>query len=143
VILIDANVLLYAYDVRSPFHERARTWLEGSLRTEDEVGVSLVALLAFLRIGTSPVVYSEPLPVDEAMDRVSGWLDRPNVGVVQPTRRHFELMNELARAGKVRGTKLMDAHLAALAIEHGATLCTTDRDFARFKGLRLEDPIES
>jgi uncharacterized protein len=143
VILIDANVPLYAYDVRSPFHERARTWLEGSLRTEDEVGVALVTLLAFLRIGTSPVVFSEPFPVDEAVDRVSRWLERPNVGVVQPSRRHFELVNELSRTGKVRGTKLMDAHLAALAIEHGATLCTTDRDFARFKGLHLEDPIGS
>ena len=141
MILVDANLLLYAYDISSPVHERARDWLEGVLGSEDEVGVALVSLLAFLRVGTNPTVFERPLTVDDATGVISGWLARPNVGIVQPTRRHFELVAQLARSGKARGPLLMDAHLAALSIEHGATLFTSDRDFARFHGLRLEDPI--
>lgn len=141
MILLDANLLLYAFDLESPVHERARGWLEETLVSEEEVGLALVSLLAFLRVGTSASVFRQPLTVDGAFDIVAGWLERPNVGIVQPTRRHFEVLAGLARSGKARGTMLMDAHLAALAIEHGATLCTTDRDFARFRGLRLEDPI--
>jgi toxin-antitoxin system PIN domain toxin len=141
VILVDANLLLYAYDISSPVHERARVWLEEILGSEDEVGVALVSLLAFLRVGTNPTVFERPMTVDDATGVISRWLTRPNVGIVQPTRRHFELVAELARSGKARGPLLMDAHLAALSIEHGATLFTSDRDFARFRGLRLEDPI--
>jgi toxin-antitoxin system PIN domain toxin len=141
MILVDANLLLYAFDLESPVHQQARLWLEETLVSEEEVGLAMVGLLAFLRIGTDARVFRRPMTVEQAIEVVLGWLTRPNVGVVQPTRRHFPLMAELARTGKVRGPMLMDAHLAALAIEHGATLCTTDRDFARFKGLRLEDPI--
>jgi hypothetical protein len=141
VILLDANLLLYAFDLESPVHLHAREWLEETLASEEEVGLAMVGLLAFLRIGTDARVFRRPMTVEEAIGLVSGWLDRPNVGIVQPTRRHFELVAELARTGKVRGPALMDAHIAAIAIEHGATLATTDRDFARFKGLRLEDPI--
>lgn len=141
MILLDANLLLYAYDIRSPVHEKARDWLEETLGSEEDVGLALVTLLAFLRAGTSAAVFDRPLAVADALAVVSSWLDRPNVGIVQPTRRHFELLRGLARSGKARGTLLMDAHLAALAIEHGATLFSTDRDFARFEGLRFEDPI--
>ena len=141
MILLDANLLLYAYDVSSPLHERARAWLEETLGSEEEVGIALISLLAFLRIGTSPTVFARPLTLEQATGVVTGWLERPNVGMVQPTRRHMEMLGEVARSGKARGVLLMDAHLAALAIEHGATLCTSDRDFARFRGLRLEDPI--
>jgi len=77
----------------------------------------------------------------EASEIVTGWLARPNVGIVQPTRRHFEVMGDLARSGKAKGPPLMDAHVAALAIEHGATLFSSDRDFARFPGFRVEDPL--
>lgn len=143
MILIDANLLLYAYDRLSPIHDRAVNWLEEALSSEDEVGLALVSVLAFLRIGTDARVFERPLTADEAMGIVSGWLARPNVGIVQPTRRHFEVIGELARAGKARGPLLMDAHVAALAIEHGATLCTSDRDFTRFPGLRIEDPLAS
>ena len=140
MILLDANLLLYAHDAGSPVHERARDWLEGALSSE-EVGISLTTLLAFIRIGTSPAVFDRPMTVPEATEVVSGWLQRPNVGIVQPTRRHWKLLAELARTGQARGPLFMDAHLAALAIEHGATLCTSDRDFSRFPGLRLEDPL--
>ena len=141
MILVDANLLLYAYDTSSPVHERARAWLEEILGSEDEVGVALVSLLAFLRIGTDPTVFERPMTVEDATGVISLWLARPNVGIVQPTPRHFELVAELAKSGKARGPLLMDAHLSALAMEHGATLCTTDRDFSRFDGVRTEDPI--
>ncbi len=143
MILLDANVLLYAYDISSPAHRRSRKWLQGTLEAEAEVGIALVSLLAFLRIATTPTVFERPLTVEDATAIVGRWLERPNVGVLQPTSRHWEVVADVARAGKARGPMLMDAHLAALAIEHGATLCTTDRDFARFKGLRLEDPVGS
>jgi len=90
---------------------------------------------------TNPESFGAPLAVKDALEIVTEWLSRPNVGLVQPTRRHFELVGELARTGKARGPLLRDAHVAALAVEHGATLCTSDRDFARFRGLRPEDPI--
>jgi toxin-antitoxin system PIN domain toxin len=140
-MLVDANVLIYAHDGSSPHHEPARRWLEDAFSDADEVAIALVSILAFLRIMTHPGVFDPPMTVQDAVSIVSEWLSLPNVGVAQPTSRHWELIAELARTGKVRGPMLMDVHLAALAIEHGATLCTTDRDFARFKGLRLEDPI--
>lgn len=141
MILVDANLLLYAYDTSSPAHERARGWLEETLGSEDVIGIALVSLLAFLRIGTSPTVFAHPMALEQAIAVMAGWLERPNVGVVQPTRRHLEVLQRVAGSGKARGVLLMDAHLAALAIEHGATLCSSDRDFARFRGLRLVDPL--
>ena len=141
MILLDANVLLYAYDTSSPFHDRARDWLEETLGSEVEVGVALVSLLAFLRVGTSPSVFARPMTAEQAVQVVSGWLARPNVGILQPTRRHFEVLGDLARRGKARGSLLMDAHVAALALEHGATIFTADRDFVRFPGVRVEDPL--
>jgi uncharacterized protein len=143
VILLDANLLIYAYDQTSPFHEPAKRWLEDVFSDDDEVAIALVSILAFLRVLTNPSVFDPPMTVSDAVEIVKEWLSLPQVGVAQPTSRHWELIAELARTGKARGPMLMDAHLAALAIEHGATLCTTDRDFARFRGLRFEDPIGS
>jgi toxin-antitoxin system PIN domain toxin len=142
LILIDANLLLYAYDVSSPVHERARDWLEEVFVTEDEVGLALASLLAFLRLGTDPRVFEHPLTIAEAIGVVTVWLSRPNVGVLEPTRKHFALLADLAGSGKARGPLLMDAHLGALAIEHGATLYTSDRDFMRFRGLKVVDPLD-
>jgi len=141
VIVLDANVLIYAHDQTFPQHEPARRWIEDAFSESEEVAIGLVSILAFLRVMSNPGLFDEPMTVDEAVEVVTEWLSRPNVGVAQPTRRHFELMAELARSGKARGPLLMDAHLAALAIEHGATLCSSDRDFTRFPGLRLEDPL--
>jgi toxin-antitoxin system PIN domain toxin len=141
VILLDANLLIYAYDETSEFHEEARGWVEGIFTEEDEVGLALVSVLAFLRIMTNPALFDPPISVAEAVEIVSEWLSRPNVGVVQPTSRHLGLVADLARSGKARGPMLTDVHLACLAIEHGATLCSSDRGFARFPGLRVEDPL--
>jgi hypothetical protein len=143
VILLDANVLIYAHDETSPHHEPARRWLEDALAENDEVAIPLVGILAFLRVMTDPRLFDAPMPVADAARVVTGWLSLPNVGMAQPTRRHVDLVADLARTGKVRGASLMDAHVAALAIEHGATLVSSDRRFARFPGLRVEDPLAS
>ena len=143
MIVLDANVLIYAHDETSPHHEPARQWIEDTFSGSDEIGIALVSILAFLRVMTNPGIFGAPVTVADAIEIVTEWLSRPNVGIVQPTGRHFEVLKDVARSGKARGPLLMDAHIAALSLEHGATLCTTDRDFARFKGVRIEDPIGS
>ena len=98
-------------------------------------------MLAFLRIATNPRAFDQPLRTDEAIEIVSAWFSRPNVSLVQPTERHWTILADTLRDAQVRGPPVSDAHLAALAIEHGAKLATTDRDFARFKGLETIDPL--
>lgn len=140
MIIRDANVLLYAIDRSSPRHEPARVWLEAALSGDDEVGFPLVSLLAFIRMGTDPRVYETPLPTSEAIALVRSWLERPNAGLAQPSAAHRVRLQEQAENGRARGALVMDAHLAALAAEHGATICSTDRDLARFKGVKVIDP---
>lgn len=135
------NLLLAAYDTSNPKHETARSWLQDALSGEEQIGLALTTLLAFVRIGTDPRVFDHPLSTDEATDSVSGWLSNPGVTLVQPTPRHWPLLATVAREGQARGPLMMDAHLAALAIEHGAVVHTNDRDFARFPGTRFTNPI--
>lgn len=141
MILVDANVLIYAYDQTSPHHEPAKRWIEDAFSESEEIAVPLVSILAFLRVMSNPALFEAPMSVGEALEVVVEWLSRPNVGIAQPTRRHWELLAGLTREGQARGPLVMDAHVATLAIEHGATLCTTDRDFSRFPGLRWTDPL--
>jgi hypothetical protein len=142
LILLDANVLLYAYDRASERHGTAAAWLETALSGAETVAVSWSVLLAFLRITTSPRMLQEPLSMAEAVSAVSQWLERPNVRVIEPGERHWEILRSLLVDTQIRGGDVMDAHLAAIASEHGATVCTHDRDFARFPGLRTLDPLE-
>ena len=141
MILVDANLLLYAYDDSSPRHSAARGWLEDVLSGDERVGLGLQAILAFIRISTNLSVYEEPLRPGDAIAIVSSWLERPFVDLVSPGDRHWQILSDVADGGQARGPVLMDAHLAALTIEHGATLATTDRGFARFPGLRFKNPI--
>jgi uncharacterized protein len=141
VILVDANLLLYAYDRTSDRHERARAWFEGVMNGEEDVRFGLATLLVFLRIATNPAVFRKPLRPGRAVEIVAGWLARPNVSIASPSDRHWRILADVAAAGQARAGLMMDAHLAALAAEHGATLLTTDRDFARFPGLRFLDPL--
>jgi hypothetical protein len=143
LILLDANILLYAYDRASERHRTAAAWLETALSETETVGISWSVLLAFLRITTSRRVLREPLSMTEAASAVSQWLERPNVRVIEPGERHWEILRSLLVEAQVLAGDVMDAHLAALAIEHGATVCTRDRDFARFPGLKTLDPLES
>jgi len=143
MILLDANVLLYAYNASSEHHERARSWLAGVLTEPREpVGFPWTTILAFLRISTNPRAFPAPLSVGEAVSLVSDWLESPATVLVAPGERHWAVLKPLLAAGQARGPLVTDAHLAALAIEHGAVLCTTDRDFARFTGVRVANPLE-
>lgn len=143
MILVDANLLLYAYDPDSPRHEASRRWLEEVLSGTGLVRFAWITLWAFLRISTNPRVFVRPLSSAEAMDAVTEWLAQPNAGILDPGERHLEILAALLRDGQAAGPLVMDAALAALAIEHGATLCSTDRDFARFDGLDWRDPLAS
>lgn len=141
MILVDANLVIYAYHSGHPGHGAARSWLEASIGGSEPVGFAVVTLLAFLRISTDARIHHEPLSTATAIGIIRSWLDHPNVHLVSPTEAHWSTLQEVSARGQARGPLLMDAHLAALAIEHGATLATTDRDFSRFPGLRTIDPL--
>ncbi|MGH9383456.1 MAG: type II toxin-antitoxin system VapC family toxin [Vicinamibacterales bacterium] len=143
MMLVDANLLLFAYDRRAAEHAASRAWLETTLAGPELVRFAWLTVWAFLRISTNPRVFEHPLSMAEAEEIVSSWLAQPNAGIVEPGERHWEILKSLTRDGRTKGPLVMDAALAALAIEHGATLCTTDRDFARFEGLKRADPLAS
>jgi toxin-antitoxin system PIN domain toxin len=143
LILIDANLLLYAYHPRVALHAPSREWLESVLSGTELVRFAWVTLWAFLRIGTSPKIFEHPLTVAEAETIVTSWLDRANAGIIEPGDRHWPIVGGLMRDGQTTGPLVMDAALAAIALEHGATLCTTDRDFSRFPGLKWTNPLEA
>jgi uncharacterized protein len=142
MILIDANLLLYASDIASVQHQAARRWLENTLSGDEPAALSWAAVLAFLRVGTNPRVRRDAFSIAEALAIVAGWLERPTVTLLNPGERHWEILQDLMARGQARGPLITDAHLAALTIEHGATLATTDRDFARFPGLKFFNPID-
>jgi toxin-antitoxin system PIN domain toxin len=141
VILIDANILLYAYHPRSDYHESSRSWLEKTLAGPELVRFAWLTLWAFLRIGTNARVFERPLSMSEAEGVVSSWLAQPTVGIVEPGERHWDILRGLVKEGQAAGPLVMDAVIAALALEHGATLCTTDRDFSRFSDLKWMNPL--
>lgn len=141
MILVDANLLLYAYHPKAEQHEKSRRWLEAVLSGTDVVGFAWLTLWAFVRISTNPRVFDNPLSASEAADAVSSWLDQPVSTILQPGERHWDILRAVARDGQAVGPLFMDAVLAAIAMEHGAMLCTTDRDFARFPGLKWTNPL--
>ena len=140
--LIDLNLLLYAYDSGALEHESSRSWLAGVMTGPERIGLSWITLLGFIRLSTAPRILADPYDVRQAVDIVSDWLSRDTVSIVSPTDRHWAHLSGLLPKHRVRGSLIMDAHLAALAIEHGATLCTNDRDFLRFPGLKVEFPLQ-
>ncbi|MDQ2840723.1 MAG: PIN domain-containing protein, partial [Acidobacteriota bacterium] len=140
VIILDANLLLYAYDAGSPFHERSRAWLQTLFSGSIPVGIPWQTVGAFLRISTHlrlPGRFSS----GEALSIVSRWFDQPNVRALSPAHGHWALLSQMISEGQAQGPLVTDAQLAALAIEHGGVLHTTDRDFARFPGLRWKNPL--
>lgn len=140
--LVDANILLYAINADAPRHEPARRWLEAALNGNEPVAFAWAVLLAFLRLSTKARLFRRPLGVEEALELVDQWLARPCAVLVQPTSRHPAVLRRLLTAVGTGGNLTTDAHLAALAIEHGAELCSCDHDFGRFTGLRWHDPLE-
>jgi toxin-antitoxin system PIN domain toxin len=141
VILVDANLLLYAEDSLNPKNEAARSWWDAVLSAAEPVCLCWPVLTAFVRIATNGRVFARPLTLEEALARVQSWLDQPCVQLIQPTDRHFPILGELLTAGQAAGNLVSDAHLAALAVEHGCTLCSTDADFARFPRVRWRNPL--
>jgi toxin-antitoxin system PIN domain toxin len=142
MILVDANLLLYAYHPKADQHDASRAWLETTMSGSHLVRFAWVTLWAFMRLSTNRRVFERPLSVPEAQGVVSSWLAQPAVGILEPGERHWEILQVLMSGGQTTGPLVMDAALAALAIEHGATLHTTDRDFSRFAGLRYINPLE-
>jgi toxin-antitoxin system PIN domain toxin len=138
VKLPDVNVLLYAANADSPRHRSALAWLERAFASSGGVAFAWVALLGFIRIGTTPGILTRPIVTETAFKFVRAWLSQPNARVVHPTERHETLLASLLLAAGKAGGITTDAHLAALAIEHGATLASFDRDFDRFDGLDFE-----
>ncbi len=143
MILVDANLLLYAYDQDSPHHAVARTWLENEISSGRPVRLALIALLAFVRIGSDSRVFSKPLSPAEACGIVESWLNAPNVQMLAPGPRTWTYLAELCEKGQARGALVMDAHLAALALEHGAAIASADRDFGRFDVIKTINPLLS
>lgn len=139
--LVDANLLLYAVDESSPHHAAARAWLEERLSGSETFGLAWSVLLAFVRLTTNPRVFDSPLTLEESLDLVDSWLEQPNATVVSPTDRHSALLRELLTPLGTAGNLASDAHLAALSIEHGAELCSADRDYARFPRVRWVNPL--
>jgi toxin-antitoxin system PIN domain toxin len=142
VILVDASLLLYAYNTSAPEHVAARDWWSARLDSPGLVGLAWVTILAFLRITTSPRVYPRPFSGAHARRQVDLWLERSQVRILQPGERHWPILRELLATSQSTGPLTTDAHLAALALEHGASLCSTDRDFTRFPGLTWENPLD-
>jgi hypothetical protein len=140
-MLVDANLLLYSVDETSHFHEPAATWLQRTLNGPRRVGLPWQALTAFVRVVTHPRAVAKPRSPDEAWEKVQAWLSLDVTWVPTPTDRHAEILGSLIRSYQVRGNLVYDAHLAALAIEHGLTLCSADTDFGRFEELTWENPL--
>ena len=142
MILVDANLLVYARVGSFPQHEAARSWLDDRLNGVPGVGLPWPSLLAFVRLVSNPRIFEKPMPVAAAWGQVDEWLDCPPAWTPAPTEHHREVLGGLMPAVGNRPNLVPDAHMAALAIEHGVTLCSTDADFARFNGLRWENPLE-
>jgi uncharacterized protein len=141
VRLVDVNVLIYAFREDSPGHAEYRDWLNGLVSSHEAYAVSDHVLSGFIRIATHPRVFHPPTPIERALAFTEAYRDRPNAVLVAPGDRHWDLFTQLCRKAGARGNLAADAWIAALAIERGCELMTTDRDFARFHGLRWRHPL--
>ncbi len=139
--LVDVNLLLYAVNEDAPGHEGAKRWLEAVLSGSETVAFTWVVILAFLRLSTRAVIFPEPLEVAEALRLVESWLSQPCAVVLEPTDNHVRIMRDLLVPLGTAGNLTTDAHLAAVAIEYGAELCSCDADFGRFGAVRWTNPL--
>lgn len=143
MILVDANLLIHAFDSTSPHHSTARSWLDGQLNGSSAVGIPWETVAAFLRIVTNPRIYPGVISLVEAWGQVRAWLGSDVVWTPVPTERHAALLDGMLGVPGLRANDIPDAHLAALAISHGLILCSADAGFARFPGLRWMNPLAS
>ena len=141
MIVLDANILLYAYDSASSHHSKARAWVERVFSAAAPIGLPWQTVTAFLRIMTNPRLPGERFSTQEAVQVVDRWLEQPNIRLLAPGDDHWPLFRQMIVEGQASGPLITDAHVAALTIEYGGVLHTTDRDFARFPGLRWTNPL--
>ena len=141
MIVPDANLIIYASDTGSMFHERARQWWTAALNGDESVGLSWLVLVAYVRVMSSARIMKRPVAVGDLLDEVERWLTAPHVQVLQPTARHPNGLRSLLVPTGVGGDLVNDAHLAALAVEYGGTVHSADTDFARFPGVRWVNPL--
>lgn len=141
MIIIDANLFLYSYNADAPQQHSAAQWLTGLVASRETIALPWVTIWAFIRISTNARIWNEPLSAERAIGIIDEWLALPDVVMIQPGPRHLELLKQLVITHNAGGPLVSDAVLAALAIENGALLASTDQDFSRFKGLRWMNPL--
>jgi uncharacterized protein len=141
VIILDVNILIYAVNRDAALHSRAKSWLEATLLGTEIIGVPWIVILAFLRLTTRAGFFRNPMPLEAAFDMLDSWLEQPSVVIVDPGSRHRTILRQLLSAIGTGGNLTSDAHLAALALEHRAELCSFDQDFGRFPGLQWRNPL--
>lgn len=140
--ILDVNVLIYAHDADASQHSASKAWLDGLFLSPERIGFPWQSIWGFLRVSTNAQIQPRPrLPID-AFETVRNWLDQPRVELIEPGPRHLEILESLVINYQAHGARVSDAALAALAIEHGATLASTDRDFSRFPTLRWVNPLD-
>jgi len=141
MILPDANLILYAYIKDFPQHRKSKAWLENTLSSGEEIGLAWQIVTAFIRIGTNPKLFKIPMKIGQVEKRLGALLAHPNVKLTAPTDKHWQIFLKLLKDSKATGNLVMDAHLAALAIEHNARLASTDDDFKLFPNLNYFNPL--
>lgn len=141
MILVDVNLLIYAIDSDSPHHAPARRWLEGMLSSTQSLGLAWVVILAFLRITTRPGILVRPLTLEQALGFTDEWLAQPYVSAIGPGEHHWQILRSLLKTSGTAGGLVSDAHLAAIAIEHGCPVYSADHDFKRFLGVEHVNPL--
>lgn len=141
MILPDVNLLLYAYDENSPHHEQSKSWWDDALSGSQPVCLCWPVVTAFIRLATNRRVYLRPFSILDAISRVESWFAQPCVRLIYPTPTHWRTLRTLLEQAQANANLVTDAHLAALAIEHGCELCSTDADFSRFPRLKWRNPL--
>ena len=141
MIVVDVNLLLYAYDGRAALHDRARLWWQSVISESELIGLPWQTIHGFLRISTDQRISGNQVSMESSLALVEQWMNLPNVRVLIPGERHWSLLRRMLLEGQARGPLVTDAQLTALTIEYGGVLHTTDRDFARFQGLRWVNPL--
>jgi hypothetical protein len=141
MIVLDVNLLLYAYDGRASLHERARQWWQSVMSGPELIGLPWQTIHGFLRISTDTRISGNQVSMERSLALVEQWMKLPHARILAPGERHWSLMRKMLLEGQARGPMTTDAQLAALTIEYGGVLHTTDRDFARFPGLRWVNPL--
>ncbi len=141
MIVVDANLLIYSYDLDSAHHKKSLSWLEELLSGVEAVGLPWQSVSAFLRVITNRRLPGTRVTLEQAVQVVDEWLQQPNVQVLVPADQHWSVLRQMILEGRASGPLVSDAEIAAITIEQGAVLHTTDRDFARFPGLRWKNPL--